>query len=54
MPDLLAKIDAVLAAGHPDSARVGISVGCLRALAKEARKAHTDRPHNLERTITRS
>jgi len=34
----LAKIDAVLAAGHPDTAKIGISVGLLRALAADARR----------------
>ncbi|WP_169833176.1 hypothetical protein [Sphingomonas panacis] len=34
----LAKIEAVLAAGHPDSAKIGISVGLLRKLAADARR----------------
>ena len=34
----LAKIEAVLAAGHPDTAKIGISVGLLRKLAADARR----------------
>lgn len=33
----LARIDALLAAGHPDSARIGISLGLLRQLSEDAR-----------------
>jgi hypothetical protein len=47
----LAKIDAVLAAGHPDDAKIGISVGLLRKLAADARRGRGTGAPDVTRDI---
>lgn len=37
----LAKINEVLAAGHPDTAKIGISLGLLRTLVADARRGRS-------------